>query len=169
MKSADITPRGAVQVRGNGRFHFRSLERGERAVVTEAVADTDFFLFKNGSGTRRCHANCQRRRSADRKKQNKNKFFFFITKYFSFSFCVGACDGRERERGNCWAKTSAGADTGGCDLLPRPDGPIVIIRCWAEEQTASRRASSISTLFPSDWTTAVGVLSAGTDGRQVSD
>ena len=99
MKSADITPRGAVQVRGNGGFHFRSLERGERAVVTEAVADTDFFLFKNGSGTRRCHANCQRRRSADRKKQNKNKFFFFLSQnIFHFLFVLArATDGREKE------------------------------------------------------------------------
>ena len=96
MKSADITPRGAVQVRGNGRFHFRSLERGERAVVTEAVADTDFFLFKNGSGTRRCHANCQRRRSADRKKQNKN--FCLSQNIFHFLFVLArATDGGEKE------------------------------------------------------------------------
>ena len=98
MKSADITPRGAVQVRGNGGFHFRSLERGERAVVTEAVADTDFFLFKNGSGTRRCHANCQRRRSADRKKQNKKKFFLFLSQnIFHFLFVLArAMDGGEK-------------------------------------------------------------------------
>ena len=98
MKSADITPRGAVQVRGNGGFHFRSLERGERAVVTEAVADTDFFLFKNGSGTRRCHANCQRRRSADRKK-NKTKFFCFYHKiFFIFFLCWRVRRTGERKR-----------------------------------------------------------------------
>ena len=100
MKSADITPRGAVQVRGNGGFHFRSLERGERAVVTEAVADTDFFLFKNGSGTRRCHANCQRRRSADRKKnKTKTNFFLFLSQnIFHLLFVLArATDGREKE------------------------------------------------------------------------
>ena len=98
MKSADITPRGAVQVRGNGGFHFRSLERGERAVVTEAVADTDFFLFKNGSGTRRCHANCQRRRSADRKKKQNKIFFFLSQNIFHFLFVLArATDGGEKE------------------------------------------------------------------------
>ena len=100
MKSADITPRGAVQVRGNGGFHFRSLERGERAVVTEAVADTDFFLFKNGSGTRRCHANCQRRRSADRKKnKTKTNFFLFLSQnIFHLLFVLArATDGGEKE------------------------------------------------------------------------